>query len=269
MIPTDIRLVALDLDGTLLDDHKKIPDQTVETIQQVVQLGIHVTLASARPLCSILPYARQLNIQIPVIAHGGAYVTDVNEKNVKLKHTMDAAKSRELINMFQEHDYYIKVYCGDTLYVQEVTEETLEYSRIFGVPHKAVGRKQLTALNETPLRIVLFDVPQRINHARTLLEPWQSDFSLSLDADTRLEIAAGPVNKGAAVRTICNELGISMANVMAIGNEGNDIEMIRAAGLGIAMGNACDELKQYAADITKANTDLGVQYALKKYILQR
>lgn len=267
LISNDIRFIAIDLDGTLLDDDKTIPLSTIAVIKEIQAKGIYVTLASSRPFCSVMPYARQLGISLPLIAHGGAYIADSTGANVRLRQTLNRGASLAVIKVLEDHDYYIKVYCDDVLYVQEASIETIEYSQQFGVEYRVLGRNKLTSLTESPIRIAVFDQPARIHHVRKLIQPWQTYFSISSDTDSGLELVDCSVHKGQAVALMCADLGIPMAHVMAIGNEGNDIGMLKAAGFGIAMGNACPELKQMASYITKSNADFGVEHVLRKYIL--
>jgi Cof subfamily protein (haloacid dehalogenase superfamily) len=264
----DIKLIAIDLDGTLLDDNKQITEETIRTVARVKQQGVLVTIASGRPFCSILPYARRLGVTAPLIAQSGAYASDLSEKKIYLNQTLDPVKGREIIKVLEEHDYYLKVYCKNMFYVQEPTEETLAFSRVYGVSYQAVGKYNLSKLNEPITRIMIFDCPARIRQAEELIRPWNEAFSYARDTERGLEIVKQSVNKGNALRLICKQLKINLTNVMAIGNEGNDLEMIREAGFGIAVENACAELKNCAQATTKSNNEYGVEYALKKYILR-
>jgi Cof subfamily protein (haloacid dehalogenase superfamily) len=263
-----IRLIALDLDGTLLDEEKKIPDQAVEMIAKAKAKGIIVTLASARPFCSMLPYARQLQLDAPLISLSGSYVTDEREERIWLRRPMNLLKFREMVRFFEEENYYVKVYLENQLIVQEPTKETVNYSRIFGVPYTALGPKKLRTLEKAPLRIALFDDAERIQKAQQILKKWSDDFAVIRDTDHGLEIVEPTVSKGGALKVICRDLRIPMGNVMAVGNEGSDISMIREAGIGIAMGNACKELKQFADDVTKTNEECGVGYAIQKFVFK-
>ncbi|MBP2627038.1 MAG: Cof-like hydrolase [Firmicutes bacterium] len=269
MINSDIKFIALDLDGTLLDDNKKIPRQAVDIIKEVMNRGVIVTLVSARPLRSMLPYAQQLGLEAPLISLSGSYITDMKQERILLRKPVDLLKFREIISIFEERNFYIKVYYEGQLVVQEAIQETIEYKKIFGVPYTEVGSKGLRRLQEPPLRIFLYNEPLQIQEAAQILKGWSEYFHVIRDTDHGLEIVERTVSKGAALKVICQEMDILMSNVMAIGNEGSDISMIREAGLGIAMGNACAELKQYAVDVTKTNTECGVGYAIQKYILNR
>jgi Cof subfamily protein (haloacid dehalogenase superfamily) len=262
-----IQLIVLDLDGTLLDEERRIPGSTVTLIQMVMGQGIVVTLASARPLCSMLPYVKQLRITVPVISLSGAYVTDRKEEKTLLKKPMNLAKFRKMIRGFEDDTFYIKVYSEDHLFVQEETVKTAQYSRTFGVPYSVVGRHGLSAMDKSPLRLALFNDSARIPEAVHTLKYWSDDFVAIRDTDHGLDIVEHTVSKGAALKVICQNFAIPLSNVMAIGNEGSDIAMVREAGLGIAMGNACEELKRYASYVTKTNKECGVEYAIQKYVL--
>ena len=269
MIIPDIELIALDLDGTLLNEEKRIPLQTVEMIKKVMSKGVIVTLVSARPVCSMIPYAKQLGLQAPLISLSGAYITDMKQEKILLRKPMDLVKFREMVSIFEDENFYIKVYYEEQVVVEQATQETIEYSRIFGVPHIAVGSKELRNLQQPPLRVFLFNESSDIQEASKKLKGWSDYFNVIRDTDHGLEVVEKTVSKGAALKVVCQKFNIPLSNVMAIGNEGSDIAMIRQAGLGIAMGNACEELKQCATYVTKTNTECGVGYAIEKYILNR
>jgi len=266
---SDIRLVALDLDGTLLNEHKQIHEQDIKIIQEIMSKGVLVTLASARPLCSMLPYAQQLGIKIPIISLSGSYVSDMQESKILLEKTIDLAAFREMVMVFEEKDYYIKAYSKSRLFVQEDDEVTQRYSNVFKVPYTAVGKKQLRSLDMSLLRLAIFDEPSRIEEARGILGEWSNYFKVIRDTDRGLEIVESTVSKGTALKSLCQKFNISLEQVMAIGNEGSDLAMIQSAGLGIAMGNACKELKEHADHVTKENTECGVGVAIQQYVLNK
>jgi len=269
MLYEEIKLVAIDLDGTLLNDKRQIPIETIQIIQKVIEQGVIVTLSSGRSFCSVLPYARQLNLKVPLITHCGAYVTDVREENIIIKKKMDLATAQKIISVFEGEGFYIKVYCNEMFFVQHETPKTIEFSRNFGVPYTVVGKGQLHTLTEAPFRIVLQDEPERIQNARRQLGQWKDRVTVFQDTARGLEILDANVSKGIALGALCQKFDIPTSRVLAIGNEGNDIEMLRRAGLGIAMGNAWAELKDYAdIVIPKSNLQRGVEYALRKYVLK-
>lgn len=269
MICEDIKLVAIDLDGTLLNDKRQIPEETVQVIQKVIKQGVVVTLASGRSFCSVRPYAQQLKLQSLLITHCGAYVTDVDEEYVLIKKKLDLGVAQEIMGYFEKQGYYIKAYCDEMFFVQEETPKTIEFSQNFAIPYTVVGKGQLHMLTAAPFRIVLQDEKARIQSARQKLDQWQDDVIVFQENTRALEILHAKVSKGVALRALCKHLQIPTSQVLAIGNEGNDREMVCAAGLGIAMGNACAALKEQADIVLpKTNVEHGVEYALRKYVLK-
>lgn len=269
MICEDVKLVAIDLDGTLLNDKRQIPEETVQVIRKVIEQGITVTLASGRSFCSVLPYAQQLDLKSLLITHCGAYVTDMGEEQVLIKKKLDVGVSQEIMKFFEKQGYYIKAYCDEMFFVQEETPQTIEFSQNFAIPYTVVGKGQLHTLTEAPFRIVLQGEPARIQAAQQQLDQWQDEVIVFHENTRALEILDAKVSKGVALRALCKHLQISTSQAVAIGNEGNDREMLCAAGLGIAMGNACATLKEHAdIVIPNSNVERGVEYALRKYVLK-
>lgn len=266
---TDIQLVAIDLDGTLLDDNRNIPPETLAVIGEVASKGVIVTLASGRAFCSVTPYASQLGINVPIISCCGAYVSDLAGKQLFVNHTLDWEHCRELVCYFEERGYYIKVYYHDRFYVQEVSAETETFSRNTRIPYHVLGKGRLTELTEPPLKMVFIDEASRIMEAYRELDRWSEYINKAQDSDTGIEIVAAHVSKASGLAELCGKYGIALENVMAIGNEGNDIEMLQAVGLGVAMGNACAQVKRHARAVTKSNTERGVEHALLKYVLHK
>jgi Cof subfamily protein (haloacid dehalogenase superfamily) len=264
-----IKLVALDLDGTLLDSRRNIQAQTVEAIQAIRERGIKVTLATGRPLVSALPFAKLLNLDVPLITCNGACISLYPEGRFVERTPISMGAAREMIGELEDAGYYVKVYVDDTLYVEETTRATMEFSKAFGIAFIAVGRQQLRNLTADPLKIVVIERSERIKDVWQLLARWQEQFTINRDGIHGIEITQKAVNKGAALEKVCRLLDIPLSQVMAVGNEGNDLEMIRYAGIGVAMENAYEKLKQQAQLVTKTNDEQGVAYVLHKYILDK
>lgn len=268
VIKQPIRLVALDLDGTILDEQKKLHEQTIAVIQKVRERGVRVTLATGRALISALPFAGQLGLDTSLITYNGALLSAYPQGNVIEKIPMPMQLAGKLLAELEDAEFYVKVYAEDILYVEETTQTTIDFSEKFSIPFVAVGRRQLRQLAKDPLRIAVIERSGRIKEVWKVLKPWQQHFTIQRDGKYGVEITHKRANKGIALEKLCGLLDIPLSQVMAVGNEGNDLTMLRAAGLGVAMGNACNELKKIADVVTKTNEDLGVAYVLQKYILQ-
>lgn len=261
-------MIAIDLDGTLLDSQKRLHPETVRVIAEVKRRGIMVTIATGRTLGSARPYAEKLGIELPLITYNGAHIAAITGRQTIEKTVMPMELAGAMIGELEHAGCYVKLYGDDHLYVQERTRETVDFSRRFGVPFTAVGKYKLAGLPVNPLKVTVIERTGLIDQAWRILQTWKDKFTISRDGEYGIEIMAKMVNKGAALEKLCGLLAVSLEDVMAIGNEGNDVEMIARAGVGVAMGNAYDELKSLAALVTGTNDDLGVAHVLRKYILQ-
>lgn len=264
-----LKLVALDLDGTLLNGQKEIPPDTVRMLEEVKEAGVKVTLVTGRPLLSVLPYAKLLNLDIPLITCNGAVISTYPAGEYIEKNPLSMSLAKEMLKELEDAGFYVKVYVEDTFYVEQGTPATVEFSRLFGIPFQAVGRRQLRNLPQNPLKIVVIERSGRIKDVWRLLRPWQEHFTISRDGIYGIEITHKTATKGSALQKVCHLLHVPLHEVMAVGNEGNDVTMIECAGLGVAMGNAYEELKQAAQFVTKSNEEQGVSYVLKKFILDK
>jgi len=264
-----IKLVALDLDGTVLDSQGRLPPTVRETVWEVKNRGIYVTLATGRTFGSARPFAEQLGIDIPIIAYNGAYVSHICATKPIVRTPLLMTDARKMIGQLEQLGCYVKVYIDDHLYVQEHTDETVAFSKKFGVPFTVVGSCNLSKLTGNPLKVVIIEKTDRIRAVWQLLNRWQTTFNVCRDGASGIEIMERNTNKGLAVSKVCQLLNIPMSAVMAVGNEGNDLQMVCNAGLGIAMGNAYDELKKCAKAVVKTNDQLGVAQVLREYILEK
>lgn len=263
------KLVAIDLDGTLLDHNKKIPRSTVETIKKIEENGVAVVLASARPVCSMLPYVKQLNLKMPMVSLSGAYIVMPDQSEIIYERPLEFTSYQKLANIIENKKCYLKVYGKNHLYVERAIEETFKYSEGFFVPYTEVGAGGLSKMEKVPFRMFVHGLSSQVlQELRLVIQEGFPMFTTVKEATNGLEVVDFMVNKGNALQILCEKYSIDMADVIAIGNEGNDISMVKEAGLGVAMGNACDELKQLADEITKDNTALGVEWVLKKYLLE-
>ncbi|SHF28966.1 hypothetical protein SAMN02745195_02290 [Thermoanaerobacter uzonensis DSM 18761] len=261
----DIRLVVIDIDGTLLDSNSNLHPKTIATIKKVQKKGILVTLATGRTFRSTCTIAKLLGIKIPVICYNGAYISSIGQPPL-YTFPISRGKIKPIIKILEENNYYIKFYAEDCLYVQEAIEETYLFSKIHKVPFVEVGKGKLSNLDKDPLKIVVYDTPERIKSALEMFKPLKDEFTFIIENDN-FEVNSKNITKAVAVELLCNYLGISMNQVMAFGDGVNDVEMVESVGVGIAVENAIPLLKEKADFITSSNDKLGVACMLEKIFL--
>jgi Cof subfamily protein (haloacid dehalogenase superfamily) len=260
----DIRLLAFDLDGTLLTSNEQVSDPTRLAIQQLQRQGLYITLVSGRTYNSVCAIASALGLKGPLVAYNGAFEADPRNNQPDYCQPMDWKVIKPVLQMLEEEQVYTKVYINDTLYVQEKTEETTSFSKRHGVVYKETGPGGLSKLNEDPLKIVVIEGAKRIGDVYRSLAPWDPLLKIFKE-EHGIEINHQNIHKATGLEKVCKSLGLAMSQVMAFGNETNDIEMIREAGIGVAMGNAIQSLQDEADFISKSNDEDGIIYALKQY----
>ncbi|UFJ39098.1 Cof-type HAD-IIB family hydrolase [Brevibacillus humidisoli] len=263
----DIKLVAIDIDGTLLDRDSQLHQDTVDTLQAVRKAGIQVVLASGRTYRSTAMIAEQVGLEIPIVAYNGAFVARPGEEQPLWKRPLPLTKAQMFLREAEAMGCYVKVYVDDHLYVQAATEETIRFSAIHQVDYTEVGVGQLSRIDVAPMKIVIIDEPERIDQLYHRFQHWTAIFSMIRDSPRGIEIVHKGVNKSIGIGKLLPLMGLTWVQIMAIGNEQNDLEMVTAAAVGVAMGNASTRLKQEADVITLSNDEQGVARVLQQMLL--
>ena len=238
-----VRLLALDLDGTILGDDLRISRRTRAAVAGAVARGVAVVLATGRMYRSALPYAALLGLPGPLICYQGAYVRDRAGRDgaigAILRHvTMEGAAARDAIRWAREHGLDPHVNRDDRLLMEIGDEDAPDYERHSGIGAEFVP--DLVAATDGPVTKVL--AVGRPGLPAELLDAGRTRFAgraeVTVSHPEYLEFMAPGVHKGAALRWLAARLGIPLAETMAVGDQHNDLEMIAAAGIGVAMGGA-------------------------------
>jgi len=266
-----IRLVAMDLDDTLLKDDWTISPRVVKAIQKAQAQGVKMTIATGRMSISARPYAEQLGLDVPVITYHGAMVQQVLSGDILFRRVIPSAVAAEIVRYVLERGVYIQVYLKNRVVAAELNEWSQDYERIASV---TVEKGDLSALlgqePEGVEKILMMADEANLDQLAPLLKQHYGDkVHITKSKPYYLEMTDCSVNKGVALAALAERLGIAQAEVMAIGDSFNDLEMIKYAGLGVAMGNARSEIKEQADIITATNEEDGVAEAIERYVLDK
>jgi Cof subfamily protein (haloacid dehalogenase superfamily) len=263
----EIRLVAVDLDDTLLDRTRQISPRARHAIRCAVQQGVTVTIATGRMFCSAQPYAAELDLDVPLITYNGALIKCSKTGKTVLHRPLDSSTAAEVLGLFRQRGWYIQAYVDDVLYVKERDAKARYYEEIASVTAVPVGER-LYSLNGAPTKLLAVAEPEEMQEiAASVRQSFGDRVYIAASKAKYLEITNPEVNKGWALAFLAERLGISRAEVMAVGDSLNDLDMVSYAGLGVAMGNAHDEVKAAASAVTSANDADGVAEAIEKYVL--
>lgn len=264
------QLVVLDMDGTLLNDKKEYTPRAAAAIKAGMERGVRFVLATARPYCSARVYAERLGIETPLVLFNGALMKEAVSGKTLYDEPLQSDVALELAAFCQERGLYMKVYGENVLNVEKATDETHKYSTSHFVPFEEVGDMQafLRSSGLRPYSFAVHTEPDRVAGLKAEIERrWAGRVAADRPNAHAIHIAPGHVSKGATVRMLAESWGIPAERVLAIGDGGNDLEVIKWAGLGIAVSNATEELLAHADEVTASNKEDGAALALEKYLL--
>lgn len=263
------RLVAIDLDDTLLNNDLQISPRVQAAIQRTIEQGVQVTLATGRMFRSAYPFAQQMGLNIPLITYQGALVKNSQSGEVLYHTPLPRIYVRPVLELINTYGYHVQAYVDDELVMEKYTAEAQAYVDQSRVPVKLVP-DLLSFLSQEPTKILVinFDEPKLNAMAEDLNHRFGEHLYITKSKPYYLEVLHPEATKGKALQALASRLGIRQEEVIAIGDSFNDIDMIQYAGLGVVMGNAREEIKQYADYITVSNEDDGVAEVLEKFVLK-
>jgi Cof subfamily protein (haloacid dehalogenase superfamily) len=264
-----IKLVALDLDDTLLDSGLRISADCVAAIQAARQKGVRITLSTGRMFKSALPYAKQLGIDVPLITYQGAWVKNSRSEEVLYYKPVPQSLARQVMLYFRAQGVHYHSYYNDELCIEKVSREGDDYARLAGVTAQLHEDLITDLLHFEAIKIMAISDHEK--QVLTMEEELKSRFSTNLyitrSKPGYLEVMNRAASKAHALALIASYYGIDRREVMAVGDSYNDLDMIEWAGLGVAMGNAVDSVRKAADFVTFSNDEEGVTEALRRFVL--
>ncbi|GCE08107.1 Cof-type HAD-IIB family hydrolase [Dictyobacter aurantiacus] len=258
------RLLAIDLDGTLLDPSHRITPRTLDVLQRAMASGMYVVIATGRVPYSVHAVLQDLTINAPMITSNGATIFDTRTNTIVAQQlvpeqyilsVLDAARGLDLQFCYYTHDY---LYAEQVLY-------TGQNWYLADVPVRAVA--DITEVYPQPcIKIGAYGEAKTLREKRRELERrFAGQLYITQTADRWLEFMHPGVSKANALSMIARQLDVRPEEIIAFGDNHNDLEMLRFAGLGIAMGNAHAEVQAVADYVTLTNYEDGVAAAVEKF----
>ena len=264
-----IKLVAIDLDGTLTVDADPIPQRTQDAIADALAAGVIVVLATGRAYNVAAKTAAALNLSGPVIAYQGGLVQDYHTDQILLAEYMPLDISRRVIKFARAKKLPLVMYMPGGIYTELPTDLMLERFQAHGTS-LAIAHNLLTLLDETeqPIKFLTVQPPERNDEIFELIEAeFNETLTVIRSSEVYVEAYWPTISKGRALQMLAEQYQIPLIQTMAIGDHDNDISMLRMAGLGIAMGNGSTQVKAVADVIAPSVQEVGVAWAIEKYVL--
>lgn len=288
-----IKLIAMDMDGTLLRNDNTISDKTKKVLLQAQQQGVKLALASGRSYAKLLPYAKELKMKTYggyLIEVNGMAVYDLAKDERYVDGRMPRQNAQELFAYFAKWNVEIIGNLDEGMYDYNpptIIKEKSAYRKLHQLPKDYPwtggaftfmmdNRKGYPDLRYIHKKEEILEDVNKISVtywpylmkevAKQAKEDLQGRYWVGLTSDKWLEIMMPQVTKAFGLKKVAAKMDIDMENVMAIGDGENDVEMLQAAGLGIAMGNAMENVKSIADDVTDTNMEDGIAKAIIKHL---
>ncbi len=265
------KILVLDIDGTVTNNKKEITRRTRDAIFQLAQKGVTIVIASGRPTYGIMPIARELELETHggyILSYNGGKIMDCKTKKVIYEKTLPLHVISKIADLAKEHGCNLMSYDGDCVITTNPNDPYIELeSRINQLPVR-----QITSFSEYDNQNMNKCIATADGDKLELVEPIFAkafqDLNVFRSEPFFLEIVPKGIDKAQSLGVLLEYLGLTKEEMVAMGDGFNDLSMIQYAGLGIAMANAQQVVKDHADFVTKSNEEDGVAYAIDRFFIE-
>lgn len=271
------KLIVTDMDGTVLGEDHKITDENKKALREVEKMGIKVVFATGRFHDSAKEHIDFLEDTMPIISSNGAIIKHPITNKVYYSNFIDKNTSLEIAEVMERYNLSYQVYTDKNIFQTYQTEEEMMFMRDFiaknfsdntEITFKQDIREDIKNSNVLKFNVLEMENPKLLDKVRDDLK-FMNNIEITSSWKNNLEIMNEGSNKGNAVEFLANLLEIDREHIMAFGDNYNDLSMIEFAGIGVAMGNAEEKVKNIANYITDKNGNSGVAKAINNLILEK
>lgn len=271
------RMLFMDLDGTLLNDEKQITQGNHQALEQALERGHGVVIATGRPLKSAMDQAHKLGLDKPgcyLIAYNGAMIYDWEKQEQIFARTLEIPVVLEVFDFVNARGFHLQTYDTWQVLVEPRCENAIlrRYCNLIHMDYRVISNVH-TDLKENPVKVLIIEPDDRAA-VLALQEELRVTMSDKVDTffsnPTYLEVVPAGMSKGEAVKMLCRAMNVPIENAVAVGDAANDLSMIEMAGIGVAMANGTDEVKAVADYITQRdNNHDGIAEVVEKFFSHR
>lgn len=260
--------MAVDMDGTLLNDQKKITEKNRQAIEKARKDGLLFTLCTGRPIQSALPYAKQLKLTDPLILYNGAMLYHPATGKVLYHQPLKASDALDILRLGEKYRTTLCIWAGGQLYGNVINDRILQYKKNAGTEPLLLADPQ-KLLQQGITKILWYDDAEKIQNIQSELADFPfSSVTFCTSSPEYLEFFNSQASKGAALQQLGELYGISLKETIAVGDGFNDLSMLTQASLGAAMKNAPEQVKAMADYITsRTNEEDGIAEILETFVL--
>lgn len=269
-----IKLIAIDIDGTLINSKGEITERTKKALIEAQRQGHKVVLSSGRSPKGVIEYAKELEMdkfESYISNYNGSVVTDMKTMEKTIDHKLSIEDTRKILQFSETIDIDYLIYYNDKIYVNSM--DTYKLDDVIKKNHDmevVVIEDLSSSIDFEPNNILFAQDPLKIKEpADSIKEKFGNDFSTMYSEPYYFELMPKDVTKGDTLLEIASYLGIKKEDIYAFGDSYNDLSMIELAGNGVAMGNGVSEIKEAADFVTLSNEEDGIGVFVEEHILNK
>lgn len=261
------KLLAADVDGTLYNSQSVLTETTKEAVCRAIDKGVLFVICTGRSLQGVEALNNEINRDLPYITYNGAVIVKGKNKEIIYERYMLFSDAKMVYELGEEYNITMVVWAGNQLYVNKDNEDAQIYSRLTKSSYQLIS--SIDEVKGDVAKILWSaDDEKLIEYEKQFGDKLSDTINYHRSLPGYLEFVDAKVSKGMAIQKICDIYGINISETIAIGDGHNDYSMITTAGLGVAMGNAPDAIKEVANYVTTSCDDEGVTKVINKFILE-
>ncbi|MGG7057873.1 Cof-type HAD-IIB family hydrolase [Clostridium nigeriense] len=275
-----IKVIIMDVDGTLTNSKKLIPEETKETLIKAQENGAILILASGRPTSGLIDFAKELEMEHHhglLVSYNGSMVIDCETNNILFNETMTVKDGQAVLEHMKNFHVKPMIIKDTYMYVNDVFDNEIEVNgapfniiqyEARGGKFKLCEKDDLASFADYPLnKILIAGDPEYLKeNYKSIMEPFKDKLSCMFTAPFYFEFTANGIDKAKALDTVLIPMGYTKEEMIAFGDGHNDASIIKYAGIGVAMDNAVEELKAIADEVTLSNEENGIAVSLRKHM---
>lgn len=268
-----VKLICIDVDGTLVDDNKKILEITKRSIIRAQEMGIKICIASGRPDFGVNKYIKELDLIKYggyLISYNGGKLKDLKDGKILFEKNINRDLVREVLQYVKGTELDLFLYGDNILYTTGENSYSFEYSKKAAEDKISIVKDLHDSFYEDTPKVLLAQRNDIImKYKKEIDDRFNKYLHHTFSDDFYYELMPKGINKGATIKILMDYLNLESKDIMAFGDGANDLEMIRLSGIGVAMGNGNPILKKEATYICKTNNEDGLGIFLEDYLLKK
>ena len=261
------RMIALDIDCTLLTSARKLPKEHIDAMRAAVAAGAHVMIATGRPYRAASWVLQTAGIEGLLLSVGGSLIHRFPSEELLVEFCLDSSFVRDFMDYCTQKGWFFHCIHGSEFNYTRVCEESILTDHYFGYPGRVRTLEEMAGMTFHKGNVVAQGRTHEI--AKILQERFDGRAIIQVADDIVIDVTPAGVDKGRSIALAAERLGVDISEVLAVGDADSDISMLRAAGLGVCMANGTPNTLAAADYIAPSNDEFGVREVIERFILEK